>query len=382
VVGLWAAFSPTPSTADPIRLRADALAEARAPAGLVVLQGADREHPWFGAEALVWAGARTDASADVLVLTFRLREPHGLGDLRGGRFVFASGAIRPIHLDGGSVLARAPWGSMIEAFGGAPVVPRFGERAYDWVAGGRASQSVASRVTVGSSYVQRRIHGDLANEEVGADFAAVPSAWLDLAAKSAYDLGSSGVADALVSAAIRVEPVRVELFATHRSPSRLLPATSLFSVLGDFPSQVAGTSIRWFAAPRLDLWGTAAAQRVGDELGGNGSLRALLRTDDQGRGTLGLEVRRQHVSSARWTGVRTTMSEPLGFGLRWSSELELAVPDDSGGRGTLWPWGLAALGWRSASGWETACAVEAGSDPLHTFTTNAVLRVSRVMEVP
>ena len=91
--------------------------------------------------------------------------------------------------------------------------------------------------------MQRRIRGDLANEEVGADVAAVPVTWLDFAARSAYDLGSSGVADALVSAAIRVEPVRIELFATHRSPSRLLPATSLFSALGDFPSQVAGTTI-------------------------------------------------------------------------------------------------------------------------------------------
>ena len=111
-------------------------------------------------------------------------------------------------------------------------------------------------------------------------------------------------------------------------------------------------------------------------------MRGLLRTDDMGDGSVGLELRRQRVSSARWTGVRATMVEPLGLGLRFASELELALPDDSGGRGTAWPWALVALGWRSNTGWETACAVEAGSNPIHTFETNAILRVSRAMEIP
>ena len=46
--------------ADPLRLRADALAETQgtpAPAGLIVLQGEDARRPWIAAETLVWAGA-------------------------------------------------------------------------------------------------------------------------------------------------------------------------------------------------------------------------------------------------------------------------------------------------------------------------------------
>ncbi|MEO8877938.1 MAG: hypothetical protein ABI461_20260, partial [Polyangiaceae bacterium] len=222
------------AAADPIRLRGDALAETQAPAGLVVLQGEDKLRPWVNAEALVWAGARPDATADVLVLSVRLRAPHGLGEVRAGRFVFTTGAIRPVQIDGVSGLARAPWGSSVEAMVGTPVASRMAPSLYDWIAAGRVAQAVTDKSVIGFSYVQDRDHAEIANHEVGADFSAVPLKWLDVAARGTYDLTSPGIADALISASARDGDVRVEGFATHRSPSRLLPATSLFSVLGDF----------------------------------------------------------------------------------------------------------------------------------------------------
>jgi hypothetical protein len=367
--------------ADPLRIRADALAESQSPTGLVVLQGQDAIRPWVSAEALVWAGAKPDATADVLVLTVRLREPHGYGELRAGRFVLATGAILPVQLDGVEAVGRAPGGSTALAFGGAPVVPRFGARAYDWLAGGRVAQTIASRATIGVSYVQRREDGEIADEEVGADFAAAPARWLDVAAHGSYDVTYPGVSEARAAAAVRFEPLRVELFASHRSPSRLLPATSLFSVLGDFPSQMVGGTARWHAAPRLDLLASGAGQSVGGELGGNGSVRASLRLDDRGDGQVGLEVRRQDVSTAQWTGVRAVGALPLGRGFRYSTEIEIAAPDHPDGRGVAWPWGLVALAWRTRSGWEVAGAVEASSTPLHRYEADALVRLSRSLEL-
>lgn len=373
------------ASADPLRLRADAFAEARAPAGLLVLQGQDKIRPWIDAEAMVWTGgtgaagsSETGAAGDVTVLTLRLREPHGYGELRAGRFVVATGAIRPVHLDGVSLLARAPWGTTVETYGGVPVVPRFGEREYESASGVRVAQGVGNTANLGVSYSQRHTkHGGSAQEELGADFAAVPVPWLDLAAKSAYDVITPGVAEASLSSALRLGDVRAEAFAQHRSPGRLLPATSLFSVLGDFPSQSLGATVRWRAAPRLDLLGSGAMQRASDEIGMNAWLRSVLRLDDRGEGSVGLEVRRQHVSTARWTGVRTIVSQPIAGGLRYSTELELAFPDEPDGRGSVWPWGLMALAWRS-SGWEVAAAVEGASSPEHRYETNALARVSRV----
>jgi len=358
------------------------LAEAQSPTptGLIVVQGEDNLRPWIGAEALVWAGAKPGVTADVLVLAVHLREPHGLGDLRVGRFVLATGAVLPVQLDGADVVLRAPWGSSVETFGGMPVVPRFGPRSYDWLAGARVAQSLAARATLGFSYVERRTYGDISDDEVGADFAAAPVKWFDVAAHGSYDLTSPGISEARASAATRVTDWRFELFASQRSPSRLLPATSLFSVLGDFPSQMIGGTVKWKAAPRLDLLASGAGQSVGASLGGNGWVRAALKLDDRGDGNLGLEVRRQDVSTAQWTGIRAIGAFPLGHGFRYSTELELAAPDHPDGRGVVWPWGLLALAWRSHTGWEVAGALEASSTPVHRYESDALLRVSRVLE--
>jgi hypothetical protein len=364
------------ASGQPLRLRSDAIAETQSPTGLVVLQGEDRARPWLDVEGLVWAGAKPSVTGDVLVLAVRVKEPHGYGEVRAGRFVVATGAVRPVQIDGAEAVARAPWGSTVETFGGLPVVPRFGAREYDWLVGGRVAQSLASRATLGVSYVQRREDGEISDEEIGADFATAPVRWLDVAARGSYDLTSPGIADALLSAATRVEDWRFELFAADRSPSRLLPATSLFSVLGDFPSQSVGGTVKWRAAPRLDLLASGAGQDVGGALGGNGWVRASLRLDDRGEGNMGLELRREDVSTAQWSGVRVLCAQPLGRGFRYSTELEIVVPDHPDGRGVAWPWGLMALSWRSRNTWEIAGALEASSTPQHRYETDALVRVA------
>jgi hypothetical protein len=394
--GLAASTFTLHATADPLALRGDALAESQSPVGLVVLQGQDKIKPWIDAEGLVWAGVKTSATGDVLVLTVRLHEPHGYGEVRVGRFVLTTGAVRPVQLDGGWVIRRAPWGSSLEAFGGVPVVPRFGARAYDWLVGARLAQSVFSWGKVGVSYVQQREDGEISNEEIGVDLAAAPARWFDMAARTAYNLTFSGIDEVRISAAARFDAWRVELFAAQTSPSRLLPATSLFSVLGDFPSETLGSTVKWKAAPRLDVLASGAAQAVGgalasdtreageNELGYNASLRALLRLDDAGAGSLGLELRRQDVSTAQWSGVRGIATQPLGRGFRFSTEVEIAAPDHPDGHGSVWPWGLMAIAWRPTTGWgkgwETAAACEAASTPVHRYETNALVRLSRTLE--
>ena len=170
---------------------------------------------------------------------------------------------------------------------------------------------------------------------------------------------------------------RLELFASQLSPGRLLPATSLFSVLGDFPSQTLGGPLRWRAAPRLDLLASGAGQDVAGGLGGNGWLRATLRLDDRGDGSLGLELRRVDVPGAQWTGVRAIAALPLGQRLPLlvrARDRRPRPPRRARGRLALGPLGaLVAV----ARGWEVAAAVEASSTPLHRYETDALLRLSR-----
>jgi hypothetical protein len=373
--------SPRRASGEPLRLRADALAYSPAPSGLVILQGRDERNPYLDVEALIWGGAHTDSAGDITVLTLRLREPHGYGEVRGGRFVFTTGAIRPVQIDGLSAVGRTPWGFSVEACGGAPVLPRLAVRRGDWFGGVRASERL-SFLGVGASYVREHSGGQVSNEEVGLDLAAVPTSWLDVAGRGAYDVTQAGLAEALLSAAARFAPWRFELFASQRSPSRILPATSLFSVLGDIPSENVGATIRWQAAPRLDLATSEVMQVVGGDLGGNGTLRALLRLDDRGDGSIGLEVRRQQISTARFWGMRATLAQSWRNGFRASTELELVRPDDPAERGALWPWGLVAWSWRSTSGWEIAAGTEAASTSQYRFEATALLRLSRALEVP
>lgn len=383
-VPLIALVWPLTAAADPYRLRADAVGITNAPqspVGLIILQGEDRAHPMIETEALVWAGTGKEQSADALVMLVKLHDPKRRVELRLGRQMIATGAIRPIHMDGIDARSTLPTGTSFEAFGGVPVVPGLGWKEYDWLAGGRAGQTLARDTTIGVSYLQRRVGGQISGEEAGMDFASAPTKWFDLASRASYDLISPGLTEGSVSLAARGESVRPELYVTHRSPSRFLPATSLFSALGDVPSNIAGATLKWMPAPRLDVFPMIAARWVGSDPGVDGSIRTTLRLDDQGAGALTLEVRRQGADE-QFTGVRAAARVPLHRLLVASTELELVLPDDPRGRGDAWPWGLVALGWTPASNWELAGAVEASSTPRATSEMNALVRLSRSWGAP
>jgi hypothetical protein len=383
-VTLLASASFAPAHADPLRLRGDAIAQTQgtsSPTGLLVLQGSEAAKPWLSVEGLVWTGAKPTWTGDVLVLMVRLREPHGYAELHAGRFLVSTGAVRPVQIDGVDVVGRAPWGGAIEAFGGLPVAPRFGARAYDWIVGGRVSQTVESKATLGVSFVERREYGEISDEELGGDLALALARWLDIAAFAGFDLVDPGITEARASAAARAGDWRVEVFASQLSPGRLLPATSLFSVLGDLPSQTAGATVRWRAAPRLDLLASGAGQDIGGVFGGNGWVRASLKLDDRGDGSLGAEVRRVDLPGARWTGARFVAALPIARGLRYSSEIEIVAADDPRGRGKAWPWWLSALSWRAHYGWEIAAGVEAFASPTQRYEVDGLVRLVRTLDL-
>lgn len=369
--------------AEPLRLKADAYARTKAPVGLLVLQGEDRTKPWIDAEALAWMGARPELTGDVLTLTVRVRDPEGRGEVRAGRFLASMGAIRPLHLDGARALGRLPTGTTAEVFGGVPVVPRFDYATFDMAAGGRLGQAFGDRAALGMSYLQRRSAGDVADEEAGPDLAIAPTDWLDLAARTAFDLNNRGLTDGLVSASVRSDELRVEVFGTHRSPTRMLPATSLFSVLGNVPSTRVGSTVKWMAAPRLDLLATGAGQLLYGEIGSMWTFRSTLRTDDDGLGSVGVELRRQQIPGAEWSGARIVGVAPLWREmLRASTELELVRPDDPRGRGDYWPWALVAMTWRGPGSWDIAMAAEAASTPTAARELNMLVRASYGWEKP
>ena len=369
---------PAVALAEPLRLRGDAYAETRSPVGLVVLHGEDRLHPGVDAETVTWLGVTDSPSptGDVLTLSVRFRDLATGSEVRAGRLLVSMGAVRPLQIDGARGLVRMFGGTTVEAFGGFPVARRFDYATFDWATGGRIGQAVGDVFAVGASYLQRRSDGRPADEEAGADVMLTPRPWLSAVGRAAFDLDSYGLTDVLASVGAHRKDLRGELFTTHRSPGRMLPSTSLFSVLGDFASTNVGATGRWRAFPRLELLATGSAQVQAANVGGQGLGRVTLSLDDDWDGTVGVEGRRVEVGDARWSGARFVGSVPISVRMRVSTELELVVPDHPNGRSWLWPWALGAVSYRFGKAWDVAAGLEASSGPEQKATLAGLGRLS------
>lgn len=376
----------SPAIADPLRLRADALATTAAPAGLLVLEAEGAMEPGLSAEAVVWVGAvrepTNDASGDVLVIALRARDPRGRATGQLGRFVATLGALRPTHIDGASGRVHLPKRVAAEAFAGVPVLPTVVDesRAWDWIVGGRVSRKIGEYGSAGIAYLQRRDGGRLSAEELGVDFGAAIDRRSDLGARFAYDLANPAIAEVGVSASHKRAALRTEVYARHRSASHLLPATSLFSVLGDVPSERAGVVLTWRAAPRLDVIADVAGRRIDDDLDEELVGRARLRLDERGASVVGGELRRSGGASG-WTGARGVLQVAMSSAVTLSTEVELVIPDEDRGTGAIWPWGLVAARWKGGA-WESAVAIEASASPEHRYRIDGLLQLSRRWSAP
>ncbi len=355
-----------PAAAGPLVLRADALSSTDAPAGLLILSAEAEPGPGMSAEAVVWtgsAGDRDGGHGDVLVMVLGAHTADRRASARLGRFVISLGALRPVQIDGLAGRVRVPFELDVEAAAGVPVVPGLtSARTWSWLAGGRVARRIGDYGSIGVAYAQQRDDGRLAREEIGVDAGAALGARSDLGARLAYDLANPGVAEASLSASHRRGALRTEVYAGYRAASHLVPATSLFSVLGDVPAERAGAVATWRAAPRLDVIADLGARRVGGEVAPAVVVRARLRLDDRGASALTAELRRDGDADLAWTGARGAARLALPHHLALGAELELVVPDHDRGLGAAWPWGLAALSWDDGT-WQAAVAIEASASP-------------------
>ncbi len=401
-VALTAPWAPRSAEAQ-LRLRADALAAIESPVGLLALEADAAPVPWLRAEAVVWLAASADerdegGAGDALIIQLEARAPDGRAAARLGRMIAMVGALPPLHLDGGWGRAVLPWQLTTEAFAGVPVSAGLAGRGADWLVGGRVGRRLGDLGGIGVAYLHQRDHGSLSTEELALDAGAALGRRSDAAARLSLDLIRLGLAEAQLSTTTRRGRWRGELVLAARNAAHLLPATSLFSVLGDGAAERAGLVLGVQAAPRLEVTGELGGRRAQDELAVEAALRARLWLGDRravrsaadGRrrpgapdvGALGLELHRSGAASHGWTGARGTARLPLGEGPRGelaaAVELELVVPDH-GARGAVWPWALVALSWRRAL-WEAAVAVEASASPELSSRLDVLARLSRRWE--
>ncbi len=391
VLALLYAMPVPMASAQPHRVGAELWGQLEPNSGLIIVQGSSRKYPYIDSEVLIWGGGGATqvglsdnaATFQALVATIRVRDPRGVSDTRLGRFMLSTGAVRAMQIDGGHIVLRARSKTHFEVFGGVPVDGNIEGRKYDWMVGARLSQGLGNKGTIGASYYNRFNAGQRSDEEVGGDFALRVASWLDMSAKIAWELVNPGLAEVIgtISAQTANRVIRGELYVTKRSPTRMLQATSLFTVLGDPGTLAAGANLRWRAAPRLDIWVNGALQDARDDFGWSGYLRGVLRTDDDGKGSILGELRRQQVATSSWTGLRVASVIPLyedhdtTVGLM--PEFEIIFPDDpEPNQGKVWPWGRLALRWQPGKGWAVAAAVEASANQVERYDLRALARVS------
>lgn len=379
--------------AEPLRLRADALASTASPAGLLVLDAGGSVRESLDAEAVVWMAATrelSDATGDVLVAVVRARSDNNRVRGQIGRFVAALGAVPPTHVDGGLLQLRLPRRFDVELVAGIPVAPThdardgfanrtFAARTWDWYAAARASSRIGDWGAVGIAFAERRDAGEVGSREISADAGFTVGRRSDVGARFTFDLANPGLAELSLTASHRRGALRADAYTGYRAASHLLPATSLFSVLGDVAAQRGGVLITWRAAPRLDVTADAGVRYV-DELGAELAARTRLRLDDRGTSVVSAELRRSGIGHDAWTGLRGAARIALPAQLILATELELVVRDDASttaiGRGTVWPWGLVAVQAQHGS-WQGAIAAEASSTLEYSRRFDVIAHVSR-----
>lgn len=378
-VCVWLAFASSVSAQAPrVGFGVDTWGQTYRPAGVVQLEGRVKAYPWLSAEAQAWAGRSPSAeggNGDVAVLALRARDDKGRAEATGGRFVLTTGAVRPVHLDGGYVRAGIPQGFAVEGFGGVPVTPRFSSRAYDWLVGGRASQRLGAYGVVGASFVERRDHGRRIDQEIGGDLTLYLMRSLSAAGRASYDLVSRGLSEIQLTGSLGSSFKRLEAFVTVRNPSLILPATSLFSVLSNVPSAQGGLTGRMRVAPRLTIDSLLAYRAAADTYGIRAKVGARLWLDDEGKGAIEGELTRDGVQGAEWTGLRALAYHDLCAGLRLNGEVELVIADAERNGSRVWPWGRLSARYLFRESWLFSAGVEGSASPEFVKVFQGLFRV-------
>jgi hypothetical protein len=124
-----------------------------------------------------------------------------------------------------------------------------------------------------------------------------------------------------------------------------------------------------------------AGQQAADQWGWTGYLRGVLRTDDEGKGSVLGELRRQQVAVSRWTGIRLAsviqLFEDIHQSVGLMPEFEVIIPDDRNDvTGKAWPWGRLAVRYRHEKGWSFAAGAEASANQIQRLDVRGLARVS------
>jgi hypothetical protein len=355
---------------------------------LVTLSATEMKTSWAEFEATLSAWGAVDAGP---IRFWQNGAPAGsrasgdvdIGYLRGdmlnrrlsfrlGRQIIADGTARMIHIDGGQLILRLPFGFGLSGWGGAPVAPRFdarggelavqGTRA-DVAYGGRVSWGRAGLVELGASATLAKDGSEVSRQDVGADLRLTPIHALELTGSGFYSTAEKRVGQVQAGARL-VAHKDFTVFADyqHVEPDLFLARNSILSVFAAEKRDDVGAGLRW--TPRrniiLDAEGYYLKEPEGN--GRRARVRGTLRP--YGFGAVGAEVAYLKVPEngyvqGRLFGQRDIGKVSASLDL-WIYRYENKVNDQSQSLG-----GTITGGYAIDPAWKVVLAATAGSDPLY-----------------
>lgn len=298
--------------------------------------------------------------------------------IRAGRQLMVGGAIRNTQVDGLALSADVGKGAGLSAFGGIPVVPRFGADRNDLAAGGRAFWRGSPENEVGVSFVHVLDDGDLARQDVGLDFWQALPLRFTLGGFGLVSLAEQRLAEGDLSATWRPRrTVKLSGGLRRTAPDLYISRTSIFSVFAEGTRNEAGGAVSLRAHQRLVLDGAYYRLSQDDiDQGYRGSARMVATLGRLAQTNLGIEGRALDQSGKGYFEGRLYAVHRPG------ARLALTIDGDAyrfrepvNGRKESYTL-AATAGYAFLPGWQAMLAGVAGSTPFYQSRYEATVRLT------
>jgi hypothetical protein len=307
--------------------------------------------------------------------------------LRLGRQVVTGGAARFTHVDGASIAVQLFRGLEVRAFGGVPVIPRFGVTVGEATGGGALAYRFTTDSHIAVSFAHIQDQGRAARQDLGIDFRAVPHRLIWITGLGVVSLLEKQMAE--VDLAMTTQPVRrFDLRVDYRfqTPNLWIPRSSIMAVFSDESRHEAGGQLDYRPHPRVGLLGDYHVIHDDTGFGHRAGVRGLLHLGPVRQMTVGADLRLLLLTTKGYYETR------LWWMLRILSTLVATIDLDAyffdrqiNGR-TYSLTGAASLGWDFHPSWrvlvsaagKTTPFVEGGYDWMVKLAYSPTLRFREV----
>ena len=296
--------------------------------------------------------------------------------VRLGRQVMIGGAARFTHLDGASLTLEGA-GFGLTAFGGVPVIPRFGVKVGDAAAGGRLFYRFGYESQLGVSFIHVEDSGRTGRQDLALDFRTRPIRMLTLTGLGVLSLVERDLAEVDV-AAVLAPHTTLDVRADFRQqrPDLFIPRASIFSVFANSSRKEAGGQLDYRPHSRLAF--DADYHLILDETGTGhrGGLRGTVHLGPSGELLIGSELRLLQLPDKGYKEARLFVSFRILPTLVASLDGDayfFTTPINGWIRSIT---GAASLGWDFRPGWRVVASGAASSTPFVQGGFDAMVKLA------